>query len=106
MTKDQKMAEDKTRLTTEQIDDELRKLDGWARVGIFLKKDFIFANFKEINTFLPHLASTIVELNHHPDFSLSCAQKKISIKVTTHSEGWLTKSDLDLARTLEKWIDL
>ena len=58
--------EDKTALSDEQIDAELVTLDGWHRDGIFMKKDFIFANFKEINDFLPHLTATIVAQNHHP----------------------------------------
>ena len=99
------MTEDKTRLSGEQIDKELKKLDGWKRDEVFLKKDFVFANFKEINKFLPYMSSTIVKLNHHPDFSLVCAEKRISIKVTTHSEGGLTQSDLNLALTLDKWRD-
>ena len=77
--------EDKTALTDEQIDAELATLDGWRRDGIFMKKDFIFANFKEINAFLPHLTATIVAQNHHPDFSFISGEKKVSVEVTTHS---------------------
>ena len=97
------MIEDKIKLTTEQIDKELKNLGGWKRDGIFLRKDFVFANFKEINQFLPYLTSSIVRQNHHPDFTFVAGAKKLSIKVTTHSEGAVTRSDLNLATTLNQW---
>ena len=97
------MIENKTKLAEAEVDKELKSLEGWKRDGIFLKKDFIFTTFKEINKFLPHLTSTIVEQNHHPDFSFNCDEKRVSIKVTTHSEGGLTQSDLNLAITLNQW---
>lgn len=97
------MPEDKTRLTDEQVDAKLDELDGWSRDGIYLQKDYIFDNFTEINTFLPYMAETIVEQNHHPDLIFMPGDKKVSLKMTTHSEGGLTQSDIDLATALENW---
>ncbi|MBL4889395.1 MAG: 4a-hydroxytetrahydrobiopterin dehydratase [Candidatus Lindowbacteria bacterium] len=97
------MGENKARLTDDETDIELQKLEGWRREGIFLKKDYIFENFKQINAFLPHLTTTIVSQNHHPDFSLVCAEKKVAVEVTTHSEGGITKADIGLAQALELW---
>ena len=97
------LGEDKTKLSNEAVDKELKDLPGWFRDGSFLKKDFIFTNYRQINTFLPYLTDTIVKLNHHPDFSFESGKKKVSIEVTTHSEGGLTKSDIKLARTLNLW---
>jgi 4a-hydroxytetrahydrobiopterin dehydratase len=95
--------EDKTSLTNEQADAALAVLDGWQRDGIFIRKDFIFANFAEINQFLPHLAATVVAQNHHPDFALVCAEKKVAVEVTTHSAGGLTQADINLATVLNGW---
>jgi 4a-hydroxytetrahydrobiopterin dehydratase len=95
--------ENKAPLTDEQIDTEIEQLEGWSRDGKFLKKDFVFANFKEINRFLPHLTASVVSQNHHPDFSFISGEKKVSIEVTTHSEGGLTQADLNLARALNDW---
>ncbi len=97
------MIEDKTVLTDPEIEAELRTLDGWRRDGIFLKKDFIFANFREINQFLPHLTRTIVAQNHHPDFAFTGGQKKLAVEVTTHSAKAITRADLNLARALNSW---
>ena len=99
------MIEDKTGLTNEQVDKELKNLNGWRREERILKKDFTFNNFKEINKFLPYLATTIVKQNHHPDFSLITKEKRISIVITTHSVGGLTQADINFARTLNTWKD-
>ncbi len=99
------MIEDKTCMTDQQVDEELSGLEGWYRDGRFLKKEFVFANFREINQFLPYLTKTIVDQNHHPDFAFISGQKKVKIEVTTHSEGGLTKSDINLAEALNQWRD-
>lgn len=97
------MSEDKTKLDNEMVDKELESLEGWRREGKFLKKDFVFDDFNQINTFLPHLTKTITDQNHHPDFEFVSGDKKVSVEVTTHSEGGLTKADLNLARELNNW---
>jgi 4a-hydroxytetrahydrobiopterin dehydratase len=95
--------EDKSELTNDQINDLLATLDGWSRDGIFIKKEFIFDNFKEINVFLPYLAKTIVSQNHHPDFEFVSGEKKVAVEVTTHSHGCITQADIDLATALNDW---
>jgi 4a-hydroxytetrahydrobiopterin dehydratase len=95
--------EDKTRLSEEQVAAALARLEGWTRDGKFIQKDFVFANFREINRFLPYLAQTIVAHNHHPDFAFVGAQKKVAVKVTTHSEGGLTRADVELAAARNDW---
>ncbi len=97
------MSEDKTTLTDQEVDQKLESLDGWKRSGIYLLKDYVFSDFKEINKFLPFFTKTIVEHNHHPDFCFIGGDKKVALKMTTHSEGGLTQADLNLAEALEKW---
>lgn len=95
--------EDKTALNDEQIAAALAELPGWERDGAYIHKDFVFANFAEINQFLPHLANTIVEQNHHPDFSLDTGRKTVAVRMTTHSHGGITQADIDLATALNAW---
>ena len=97
------MTEDKSTLSAEEVDVELQTLQGWSRDGIVISRDFVFANFKDITSFLNHLTATITEQNHHPDFSLDTGKRTISVAVTTHSEGAVTKSDVLFARTLNEW---
>ena len=97
------MSEDKIVLTPEAVDEELKTLEGWSRDGIIISRDFVFANFKDITSFLNHLTKTITDQNHHPDFSLDTGKRTIAVAVTTHSEGAVTQSDVLFARTLNGW---
>ena len=97
------MAEDKTVLSAADVDAELASLAGWTRDGVVLSKDFVMANFRDITAFLKHLVDTIATQNHHPDFSLDTGTRTIAVSVTTHSEGALTRSDIDFAATLNAW---
>ena len=99
------MKENKTELMEKEIENNLRLLDGWEREGDYLKKTFQFDNFSDINKFLPHLTKTIVEHNHHPDFSFDSGNRTVDVKVTTHSEKAITQCDFDLAQALNNWSD-
>ncbi len=97
------MAEDKSLLSNDEVDAELKSLDGWTRDGVVISKDFVLQNFNDITAFLQHLVGTIAIQNHHPDFSLDTGTRRIAVSVTTHSEGAVTRSDIDFATTLNAW---
>ena len=97
------MSENKTVLTPEEVNEELKTLEGWSRDGIIISRDFVLANFKDITSFLNHLAKTITDMNHHPDFSLDTGSKTVAVSVTTHSEQAVTSSDVNFARALNAW---
>ncbi len=97
------MAEDKSRLSDTEVAQALQSLAGWQRDGIMIRRDFVMANFRDITAFLQHLVATIAAQNHHPDFSLDTGSRTIAVAVTTHSEGGLTRSDVDFATALNAW---
>lgn len=97
------MSEDKTTLSAEQADQALRELEGWSRDNTTIARAFQLANFRDITSFLNHLVQTITEQNHHPDFALDTGSRTVSVAVTTHSAGAVTKADILFARTLNKW---
>jgi pterin-4a-carbinolamine dehydratase len=97
------MAENKSALSAEQVDVELQSLEGWTRDGVIIQRDFVLANFQDITAFLQHLVGTIAAQNHHPDFSLDTGTRTVAVAVTTHSEGAVTRSDVDFARALNNW---
>ena len=96
-------SEDKTVLTSGEVDKVLQTLDGWSRDGTIISRNFVMANFKDITSFLNHLVKTITNMNHHPDFSLNTGSKTIAVSVTTHSEKAITGADVQFARTLNTW---
>ena len=97
------MAEDKSALTAEQVDVELQSLEGWTRDGVIIQRDFVLANFRDITAFLQHLVGTIATQNHHPDFALDTGTRTVAVAVTTHSEGAVTRADINLAGALNNW---
>ena len=97
------MAEDKGVLGVEEVDAELESLDGWSREGVIISRDFVLANFGDITAFLQHLVCTIAAQNHHPDFSLDTGTRTVAVSVTTHSEGAVTRADINFARALNTW---
>ena len=97
------MAEDKGVLSVEEVDVELGSLEGWSREGVIISRDFVLANFGDITAFLQHLVGTITAQNHHPDFSLDTGTRTVAVSVTTHSEGAVTRADINFARALNTW---
>ena len=97
------MAEDKTVLSASEVDEELRRLEGWSRTDTIIARDFTFSNFRDITSFLNHLVKTITEMNHHPDFSLNTGTKTVSVSVTTHSAKAVTRADIQFASELNAW---
>ena len=97
------MAEDKGVLGVEEVDAELESLDGWSREDVLISRDFVLANFGDITVFLQHLVGTIAAQNHHPDFSLDTGTRTVAVSVTTHSEGAVTRADINFARALNTW---
>lgn len=78
---------------------ELAKLKGWSLLKDTIKKDFEFNDFKAAMAFMARVAFEAEKLNHHPNWSNS--YNKVSIKLTTHDAGGLTKKDFDLARKID-----
>lgn len=97
------MTENKSVLSNDEVDAELKALEGWTRDGTIISRDFVMANFADITAFLQHLVGTIAAQNHHPDFSLDTGTRTIAVSVTTHSEGAVTRSDIDFATALNSW---
>ena len=95
--------EDKTILTSSEVDEDLKTLEGWTRDDVVISRDFTFSSFKDITSFLNHLVATITSMNHHPDFSLNTGSRTIAVSVTTHSEKAVTRSDIQFARALNSW---
>ena len=95
--------ENKTVLSSAQVDDALETLEGWSRSKAVLVRNFVFQDFQEITSFLNHLVRTITAHNHHPDFSLNTGLQMVSVALTTQSEQAITLSDIEFARALNTW---
>lgn len=80
------------------IDSELKNLPGWKIENKKLHKEFIFENFNQAFGFMTRAAMEIEKMNHHPEWFN--VYNKITIELTTHDMGGITKNDVNLAKIL------
>jgi 4a-hydroxytetrahydrobiopterin dehydratase len=74
------------RLSDEEIEQQLAGLEGWER------------DFKGSVDFVNRLTPEAEDMNHHPDLAISW--NKVTVTITTHSEGGLTANDFELAKRI------
>ena len=86
------------RLNDEQIEERLAGLDGWERDGEAIRREFELEDFKGSVDFVNRLTPEAEDMNHHPDLAISW--NKVTVTITTHSEGGLTDNDFELARRI------
>ena len=67
--------------------------------GKAIQREFVFTNFKKAFEFMTLCAEYAEEIDHHPDWSNSW--NKVSISLSTHSAGTLTKLDIQLAKAMD-----
>jgi 4a-hydroxytetrahydrobiopterin dehydratase len=88
------------RLSKQEIAAGLRKLDGWSVVKGNLHRLFEFKDFAQAFGFMKRVALAADRMDHHPDWSN--AYNKVTVDLSTHSAGGLTKNDFELARKIQK----
>jgi 4a-hydroxytetrahydrobiopterin dehydratase len=78
----------------------LHKLDGWSVVKGNLHRMFKFKDFTQAFGFMKRVALAADRMDHHPDWSN--AYNKVTVDLSTHSAGGLTKNDFELAGKIQK----
>ena len=87
------------RLSDEVIGERLEGLDGWERDGDSIKKTFEGEDFMSSVNLVDKLAPVAEAMNHHPDLEISW--NKVTVTLSTHSEGGLTDNDFELAGSID-----
>lgn len=73
----------------------------WKEENNSLTRTFEFKDFKNAFAFMTKVAFEAEKMNHHPNWSNT--YNKVSIKLTTHSEGNIvTEKDRKLAEIIDK----
>jgi len=90
------------RLSQTDIDEELKNLLGWSVVNEKLHKEFQFDSFNQAFGFMTRAAMEIEKMNHHPEWFN--VYNRITIELTTHDAGGITKNDVNLAKILDSLV--
>lgn len=72
----------------------------WSRSGKEITRTYVFADFGEAMGFVTRVALDADKADHHPDIDIRW--NKVTLTLSTHSEGGLTVKDLDLADTTDR----
>ena len=86
-------------LSDDGIRTRLEELDGWEREGDAIRRQFKLDDFVGSVEFVKRLVDPAEEMGHHPDLEISW--NKVTVKLSTHSEGGLTEADFELAQRID-----
>jgi 4a-hydroxytetrahydrobiopterin dehydratase len=84
-----------TLLTEDQIASRLTDVPGWARDGSSIVTTVTRSDFRDALLFIGAVGYLAEQANHHPDILIEW--NKVTLTLSTHSEGGLTVNDFDLA---------
>jgi 4a-hydroxytetrahydrobiopterin dehydratase len=94
------MEEDMATLTTEQVAAELAETPDWLVEDGQLTRTVTRADFRDALLFVNAVGFLAERAGHHPDIVISW--NKVTLTLSTHSEGGLTGKDFALARQVSQ----
>lgn len=91
------------RLADEEISAALASdLSKWSLDGDFIRRQLVFADFREAWRFMNEVALSAESMNHHPNWEN--VYNRVDIRLSTHDANGLTQLDLDLALQIEACV--
>jgi 4a-hydroxytetrahydrobiopterin dehydratase len=87
-------------LTSKQVGVHLKAVPNWSKRAQTILRTFKFEGFLKSMDFVNRIASKAQKLNHHPDINIRF--DKVTLQLTTHDEGGITKKDFLLARQCDE----
>ncbi len=87
-------------LNEDQIRKRLGAVQGWQRKGSEISKVYDLKNFARAMGFVSSVALLAEKVNHHPDIDIRWS--KVTLTLSTHSEGGLTDKDFNLAEEIDR----
>ena len=89
-------------LEDEEIEQRVDELGDWTREGAEISKTYEFDDFTAAMEFVNDVARLADRYDHHPDIDIR--YNKVSLTLSTHSEGGLTNLDFTLANDIEQTL--
>ena len=87
-----------------QLNYFIKKNPSWIIYNKAIKKEFKFDNFIEAFSFMTRVALFSEKMDHHPNWQNT--YNKVTIELTTHDQGGITTNDVNLAKSIDKSIDI
>jgi 4a-hydroxytetrahydrobiopterin dehydratase len=88
------------KLEAAQIASALATVPEWQRQGDAILRTFQFRDFPAAMKFVDAVAGLAEQAWHHPDIDIRW--NKVTLALTTHDAGGLTRKDFDLARQFDQ----
>jgi 4a-hydroxytetrahydrobiopterin dehydratase len=86
-------------LSTEQIEDRIKDLDGWSTDGRKIERSYSVPHIQGA-AFIMHIAAIQDQLGHHSDATLGYKTVRVSIS-SSDLGGYVAEHDIELARRIE-----
>ena len=94
------MSDDEYRkLSKDEIDQEVSKLDNWKVVNGKIHKTFEFNDFVQAFGFMTKVAMNAEKINHHPEWFN--VYNRVRIDLVTHDVNGISNYDIELARIID-----
>ena len=87
------------KLSDQQRDAALERLSDWRAQGEAITRTVQLRDFARAIDFVNAVAEMADDANHHPDIDIR--YNKVTITLTTHSAGGLTRNDIELAAGID-----
>jgi 4a-hydroxytetrahydrobiopterin dehydratase len=91
---------DYKKLTEQEVEQQVTKLQGWKLANGKLNKTFEFDNFVQAFGFMTKVAMHAEKMDHHPEWFN--VYNRITIDLVTHDVGGLSNYDIKLAEIINK----
>jgi 4a-hydroxytetrahydrobiopterin dehydratase len=86
-------------LSDDEVEAALQGLSGWSRDGKVLAATIKRKDWRDALAFVNRIGEEAERRDHHPDVCIT-GYRTVTVRLTTHSEGGVTRRDVNLAR----WI--
>lgn len=86
-------------LDADEIETALRTLDGWTGGTGAISRKVSLPSFPAAIETVDRVAAVAEAMDHHPDIDIRW--RTLTFVLSTHSEGGVTRKDLDLAELID-----
>ncbi len=90
-----------SKLSLDQITVSMATVPAWKQEGAAIARTFTLPNFSKAMEFTNAVAKTAENANHHPDIEIKW--NKVTLRLSTHSDGGLTEKDFALASKFDQF---